>query len=142
MGPRTRDDIDADFAWELFEAASDARQKTIDRATATKSKQVQRGQRVPTFEFSITGDDSALGDVTYGACLPCRVGLLYKIGFPTDWQYCGLGRLALRELEARHPELTWYTTGQYKHARGFYDRYRQTSPSPWIPNEHPCTHFD
>jgi hypothetical protein len=103
-GPHTRDDFDADFAWELLEAASCARQRSIDHATATKGKQVQRGQRVPTFEFSIVGDGSSLGDVIYGVCLPCRVGLLYKIGFPTDWQFCGLGGLALGQLEARHPQ--------------------------------------
>jgi hypothetical protein len=57
--------------------------------------------------------------------------LLYKIEFSPDWQFCGLGRLALNQLESRHPELMWYTTGQFKHARGFYERYRQGSSSPW-----------
>ena len=39
---------------------------------------------------------------------------------------------ALDQLEACHPDLTWYTTGQFKDARGFYDRrYRQSSASPW-----------
>jgi hypothetical protein len=33
-------------------------------------------------------------------------------------------------LEGRHPGLTWYTTSQFKHARGFYDRYRRDSNSP------------
>jgi hypothetical protein len=96
---------------------------------------------VPTFEFSIVSDGDSLGDVTYGTCESCGVGLLYKIGFPDDWQFCGLGRLALSQLEARHPNLTWYTTGQFKHARGFYDRYRQGSGSPWTPMDRPCAHF-
>ena len=52
------------------------------------------------------------------------------------------GRLALGQLEARHPGVTWYTTGQFKHARGFYDRYRQGSDSPWTDKQHPCLHFD
>jgi hypothetical protein len=141
-GPRTTADIDANLIWNLYEAASYARSYAIEHAAATKSKRVQRGQQVPTFEFSIVGDGSALGDVIYGICIPCHVGLLYKIGFPTDWQFSGLGRLALGQLEARHPDLTWYTTGQYKHARGFYDRYRRESASPWTANQHPCQHFD
>ena len=94
------------------------------------------------FEVSIVSDGSSLGDVTYGICRSCRVGLLYKIGFPDDWQFCGLGRLALSQLEARHPDLTWYTTGQSRHARGFYDRYRQGSGSPWTVRQRPCPHFD
>ena len=97
---------------------------------------------MPTYEFSIVSDGSSLGDVTYGVCRSCRTGLLYKIGFPDEWQFCGFGRLALSQLEARHPDLTWYTTGQSRHARGFYDRYRQGSTSPWTARPHPCPHFD
>lgn len=77
----------------------------------------------------------------YGTCQPCRVGLLYKITFSPDWQFCGLGRLALSQLEDRHADLTWYTTGQLSHARGFYDRYRRRSTSPWTTSQHPCPHF-
>ena len=73
---------------------------------------------MPAFEFSIASDGSLLGGVTYGICRLCRTGLVSKIGFPADWQFCGLGRLALSQLEARHPDLTWYTTGQFSHATG------------------------
>lgn len=83
----------------------------------------------------------ALGEITYGICLPCRAGLLYKIGFPPDWQCCGFGRLALGELETRHPGVTWHTTGQYAHTRGFYSKYRQASTSPRTEQRHPCPHF-
>lgn len=141
-GPITITGGDTDLAWSLFGLASRARQDAIEHATATPSRRVDRGQQVPNFEFSITSDGSSLGDVTYGICRSCRVGLLYKIGFPGDWQFCGLGRLALSQLEARHPDLTWYTTGQFKHARGFYDRYRQGSGSPWTAEQNPCPHFD
>jgi hypothetical protein len=79
--------------------------------------------------------------VIYGTCQACRTGLLYKITFPPDWQFCGLGRLALSQLEHRHAGLTWYTTGQLSHARGFYDRYRRGSASPWTTSQHPCPHF-
>lgn len=103
-------DLDIDLAWRLYALASNARQNAIETVTATRSRRVQRGQQVPTFEFSIVSDGGTLGDVIYGICQPCRAGLLYKIGFPTDWQYCGFGRLALSQLEARHPDLTWYTT--------------------------------
>ena len=133
---------DTDLAWRLYELASRARQDAIEHAVAAPSRPVERGQQVPNFEFSIVSDGSSLGDVTYGICRSCRVGLLYKIGFPDDWQFCGLGRLALSQLEARHPDLTWYTTGQSRHARGFYDRYRQSSGSPWTVRQHPCPHFD
>jgi hypothetical protein len=80
-------------------------------------------------------------DGLHGVCEECRVGLLYKIEFPPDWQFCGFGRLALNALEARHPTLTWYTTGQYAWSQGFYDRYRQTSSSPWTVCQDPCPHF-
>lgn len=140
-GPITISDVDIDLAWNLYELASRARQDAIEHAIATRSRRVQRGQQVPTFEFSIASDGDALGDVTYGICRPCRVGLLYKIGFPPDWQFCGFGRLALSQLEARHPDLTWCTTGQFKHAKGFYDRYRQGGGSPWTAEQHPCPHF-
>lgn len=141
-GPIAIADRDTDLAWRLFELASRARQDAIEHAKAAPSRRVQRGQQVPNFEFSIVSDGEPLGDVTYGICRSCRTGLLYKIGFPDDWQFCGLGRLALSQLEARHPDLTWYTTGQSKHARGFYDRYRLGSASPWTARQHPCPHFD
>jgi hypothetical protein len=140
-GPITTAAPDIDLAWRLFDLASRARQDAIEHATATPSRRVERGQRVPTFEFSIASDREPLGDVTYGICRPCHTGLLYKIGFPADWQFCGLGRLALSQLEARHPDLTWYTTGQFSHARGFYDRYRQGSASPRAARQRPCPHF-
>lgn len=140
-GPVTVADLDADLAWSLYELANRARQDAIEHAAATPSRRVQRGQPVSTFEFSIASNADSLGDVTYGICESCGVALLYKIGFPDDWQFCGLGRLALSQLEARHPDLTWYTTGQFKHARGFYDRYRQGSGSPWTPMDRPCVHF-
>jgi hypothetical protein len=134
-------DLDMDLVWSLFEAASEARQRTIEHAIATRSRRVQRGQDVPTFEFEVTGDGESLGEVIYGICEPCRVGLLYKIEFPPHWQFCGLGRLALNQLETWHPDLMWYTTGQFKHARGFYERYRQDSSGLWTSNQHPCAHF-
>jgi hypothetical protein len=68
--------------------------------------------------------------------------MLYKIEFAPDWQACGFGRLALSRLEARHPDLTWCTTGQFSDAKGFYDRYRQGSTSPWTDDQSPCPHFD
>jgi hypothetical protein len=140
-GPITITGGDIDLAWSLFGLVSRARQDAIEHATAAPSRRIERGQQVPTFEFSIVTDGDSLGDVTYGTCESCGVGLLYKIGFPDDWQFCGLGRLALSQLEARHPDLTWYTTGQSRHAKGFYDRYRQGSTSPWTARQHPCPHF-
>ncbi len=133
---------DTDLAWRLYELASRARQDAIENATATPSRGVHRGQHVSAFGFSIASSGESLGDIAYGICQTCRVGLLYKIGFPDEWQFCGLGRLALSQLEARHPDVTWYTTGQFKHARGFYDRYRQGSGSPWTAEDQPCPHFD
>lgn len=140
-GPVKAADLDSGLVWSLYELASGARQDAIEHAVAAPSRPIQRGRQVLTFEFSIVSGGDSLGDVTYGTCQPCGVGLLYKIGFPDGWQFCGLGRLALRELEARHPDLTWHTTCQLKNAQGFYDRYRQTSGSPWTAMDCPCGHF-
>ena len=136
-------EVDSDFAWKLYEAASSARQHAIGQAKVAHSRRVQWGSlHVQTFEFAITSEGGTLGEVRYGICPPCGVGLLYKISFDPEWQFCGLGRLALGQLEARHPDLTWYTTGQFRHARGFYDRYRRDSNSPWTDRQHLCPHFD
>lgn len=140
-GPIEVTQADISLAWSLYELASRARHDAIQRAAASPSRPAWRGQQVPTFEFSIISDGDALGDVAYGVCQPCRVGLLYKIEFSPDWQFCGFGRLALSQLEGRHPDLTWFTTGQFSHAKGFYDRYRQDSISPWTTDQHPCPHF-
>ncbi|MCC5576183.1 hypothetical protein IMZ11_11115 [Microtetraspora sp. AC03309] len=134
---------DTELAWKLYDAASRARADAIAHATATPS----------TFEFSCpptswyafaiaAGDDHPmLGRVRYAICEPCGAGLLRKIDFSSDWRFCGLGTRALRELEARHPALTWYTTGQYESAQSFYERYRTDSSSPWTANQCPCPHF-
>jgi len=136
-------EIDTGLAWELYEAARYARQHAIECARPTASRRVQwGGLQVETFQFAISCEGETLGEVRYGICPSCGTGLLYKISFGPDWQFCGLGRLALRQLEARHPELAWYTTTQYGHARGFYDRYRQDSDSPWTDKQLPCPHFD
>lgn len=136
-------DLDISFAWRLYEAASDARRHAVEHAKPTRSQRARWiGTQAQVFEFAVVSEGETLGDVKYGICPPCSTGLLYKIGFDPDFQFCGLGRLALGQLEARHPGLTWYTTGQFKHARGFYDRYRQNSDSAWTDKQHPCPHFD
>jgi hypothetical protein len=140
--PMTITGSDLDLAWRLYELAGRARQNAIERATPTPSRQVQRGKRVPTFEFSIVSEGESLGDVTYGICRSCGTGMLFQIEFAPDWQFCGFGRLALSQLETRHPDLTWYTTAQFQHARGFYERYRQSSTSPWADEQQSCPHFD
>jgi hypothetical protein len=140
--PITITGSDLDLAWRIYELASHARLNAIESARVTPSRRVQRGKQIPTFEFSIVSGDDALGEVIYGICAPCSAGMLYKIEFAPDWQSCGFGRLALSQLETRHPDLTWYTTGQFKEAKGFYDRYRQDSASPWTDQQNPCPHFD
>jgi hypothetical protein len=136
-------ELDTDLGWSLYAAASRARSETITRSNATPSR--RRGtDNAPTvsYEFSIAADgDGSLGRVQYAICEPCGVGLLKKISFSPEWHCCGFGTLALRELEARHPGLTWYTTGQYAYAKGFYARYRQDSDSPWTEKQRPCPHF-
>jgi len=92
------------------------------------------------FKLGVGGGGQKLGEATYGSCEPCGVWLLYKIGFPPEWQYCGFGTLALETMEARHPRLTWFTTLQYEWAQGFYERRRRDNPSQWTANE-PCQHF-
>jgi hypothetical protein len=135
-------DLDTVLAWSLFEAASRARQNSVEQARPGRSRRVQWGDLlVQTFEFAIASGGATLGQVRYGICPPCHAGLLYKISIDPEFQFCGLGRQSLSQLETRHPDLTWYTTGQFRHARGFYDRYRQHSPSPWTSQQHPCPHF-
>jgi hypothetical protein len=133
---------DLDLAWRVYELACRARRNAIESATASPSRRVQLGRQVPTFEFSIVSGTDPLGDVMYGICRSCSTGVLYTIEFAPDWQFCGLGRLALSQLEARHPDLTWYTTGQFLEAKGFYDQYRQDSASPWTDEQHPCPHLE
>jgi hypothetical protein len=140
-GPVLIAELDTGFAWQLYQAASQGRADAIAQAAATPSRPVHRGQRVPTYQFEIASGGATLGQIIYGICGPCHAGLLYKISFAPDWQFCGFGRLALSQLETRHPDLAWYTTGQLSQARGFYDRYRQHSSSPWAASQHPCPHF-
>lgn len=141
--PITTAGRDTDLAWKLYDAASRIRAEAITHATATPSE--PRLSEPPTLWYSFAiaaGDDyPALGEVHYAICQPCDVGLLRKIDFSLDWRFCGLGTRALRELEARHPALTWYTTGQYESAQSFYERCRQDSSSPWTANQCPCPHF-
>lgn len=142
-GEITIAELDTDLGWSLYTAASRARSETITQSSATPSR--RRGTHdAPTVscEFSIAADgDGSLGRVQYAICGPCGVGLLKKISFSPEWQFCGFGTLALHALETRHPGLTWYTTGQYAYAKGFYARYRQGSDSPWTEKQRPCPHF-
>ncbi len=141
-GQVTIADLDTGLAWSLFEAASRARKDAAEQARPAHSRRVQWGDpQVQTFELAIASGGVTLGEVRYGICPPCGTGLLYKISIDPEFQFCGLGRLALSQLESRNPGLTWYTTGQFRHARGFYDRYRQHSSSPWTSQQHPCPHF-
>lgn len=134
--------VDVAFAWELFELASRARLQTLDRAQAGPSRSEPSGDPPAlAFKVAITGDDDELGVVHFGVCPECGVGLLRKISISPDWQYCGLGSMTLRELERRHPDLIWHTTGQYSWARGFYARIREGSSNPWTMCQHPCPHF-
>jgi hypothetical protein len=139
----TTADLDTSLAWRLYEGASYARRHAVEHAKLTRSQRARWAEtQAQVFEFAIVSEGETLGEVRYGICPACGTGLLYKVSFDPDFQFCGLGRLALGQLEARHPGLTWYTTGQFKHARGFYDRYRQDSDSPWTDKQHPCSHFD
>ncbi|MEV6986507.1 hypothetical protein AB0M95_35335 [Sphaerisporangium sp. NPDC051017] len=137
-------ELDTDLGWSLYAAVCRARSEAIAQAAATPSRPSLPAESQTAFhEFSIVAsDEHSLGRIRYEICEPCGVGLLLKISFSSDWQFCGLGTLALRQMEARHPGLTWYTTGQYSHAKGFYERYRQGSRSPWTEKQHPCPHFE
>jgi len=139
----TTADLDTGLAWSLFEAADHARRYAVEHARPARSRRANwMDTPAQLFKFAIVSDGHTLGEVRYGICPPCGTGLLYKISFNADFRFCGLGRLALDQLEVRHPGLTWYTTGQSENARGFYDRYRQHSDSPWTSRQHPCRHFD
>lgn len=134
---------DTEFMWRLFDAMSKARRDMINRACTTTSKPIRMTSEAATrtFGFKIVAGSEELGVVRYGICELCQVGFLYKISFPPDWQYCGLGRRALSEMERRHPNVCWYTTGQFEWVQGFYRKYRADSKSPWTANKHPCAHY-
>lgn len=80
---------DTELAWSLYEAAGRARKQTIENASATPSRPIPVGSPpASAFTFEIVGDtDGTLGDVKYGVCPSCRIGLLYNIGFAPDWQH-------------------------------------------------------
>lgn len=133
-------EVDAGLVWSLYEAAVHARKEAIERAAITDSRPVPVAARqTSTWKLQIVSGDTELGAVTYGTCDSCAAGLLYKIGFPADWQFCGFGRQALGHLETRHPGLAWYTSGQLE--PGFFQHYRHNSTSPWTAEHHPCPHF-
>ncbi|WP_189240505.1 hypothetical protein [Planomonospora parontospora] len=136
-------DLDTDLGWNLYAAVNHARSEAIACAVATPSRPLRvTDAQTSSYEFSITaGEEHSLGRVRYEICEVCSVGLLLKISFSLEWQFCGLGTRALRQMETRHPNLTWYTTGQYAHAKGFYERYRHSSHSPWTEKQRPCPHF-
>jgi hypothetical protein len=137
----TVSDEDVSLAWEIFALGCRSRQEAINNAVMTRAVRTERGQPVPTFKFSIASEGTELGDVIFGVCQQCQVGLLYKIGIDSEWHCCGFGRRALSHLESLHPDLAWYTTAQYQSARAFYDQYRQVSASLWQENQHACPHF-
>lgn len=140
----TSAELDHELAWRLYEAISQARAASIAQAVAEPSRLRRIDSKDLDYEFNVVAvahEQYSLGRIAYSVCEPCATGLLRKISFSVEWQYCGLGTMALRELEARHPGLTWYTTAQYADSRDFYARYRQTSTSPWTDRECPCQHF-
>lgn len=138
-GSITIADLDSDLVWALLESASRARDDALEHATITPSRPAQaESQQTRTFDLAIISEGHTLGQVRYSVCESCRAGLLYKISIDTNWHFCGLGRQGLSQLGTRHPDAVWYTTGQYKHARGFYDRYRQDSTGPWAVAQSPC----
>lgn len=135
----TTADLDTSFAWRLFEAASYARQHAIEHAKPTRSQRAQMAStRAQVFDFAIVSDGETLGEIQYGICPPCGAGLLYKISFDPDFQFCGLGRLALGQLEARHPDLTWYTTGQFRTRAAFTTATASTATAPGLTGSTPA----
>jgi hypothetical protein len=95
---------DTSLAWRLYEAASYARRIVVERVKPTRSHRARwAGTQVQEFEFAVVSEGATLGEVSYGMCPPCGTGLLYKISFDPDFQFCGLGRQALSQLEIRHP---------------------------------------
>lgn len=142
-GPAALTEEDIGLAWKLYEVASHARQDALEHVKLKHSWCPELGDgKAQIFELATVSQGRELGKAKYGTCDLCGTGLLYKISFDPDWQFCGLGRLVLGEIEDRHPRLAWYTTAQFKEARGFYDRYRRNSKSPWSDKQHPCLHFD
>lgn len=141
-GQITAADVDQDLAWSLLAAVTEGRAQTLRQAVAEPSRTRQMGRTATAdFEFRVVAGSVALGRVAYSVCQPCEIGLLRKISFSPEWQFCGLGTLAMRQLEVRHAGLTWYTTPQYADARGFYARYREGSASSWTDQGGLCQHF-
>ncbi|GAA3469735.1 hypothetical protein [Nonomuraea roseola] len=135
-------DLDVDLGWSLYAAVDQERAAAIANATATPSSRREwQGSPAAFYEFWVVGGQERLGRVRYATCEGCQAGLIRKISFSLEWQYCGLGTRALDEVQVRHPGLAWYTTDQYGSALGFWERYRQSGDSPWTDRGCPCPHW-
>lgn len=136
--------VDHTVAQRLLEAALAERERWIATATFGKDKPGYKSRRekpIAAYEFLILADGQQMGNVTYTVCTQCHQGVLDNITVDPDLQCGGVASRALRELERRWPGYTFNTTGQRSTAKGFYDRYRTTSSSPWRSKLDGCVHL-
>ncbi len=138
-------EIDPQVARALLEHALAERARWIIDASFT-ADQLQHGASDPPsvdrYEFKIQIDDQpGLGNVTYRVCTRCQQGVLDNITVAAEIGCGGVGRRALDELQQRWVGYKFNTTGQRSTARGFYDRCRMTSSSPWLYELNGCPHL-
>ena len=142
-GPEALTADDTDLAWKLYEAASRGREEALGHVRL-KHSQLPRMGSLKSADLRGHGHERRRG--TRGSqvrdLLPVRRRPTAKDQLRPGLAVLRAGPAILNELEALHPSLTWYTTAQLKDARGFYERYRQNSSSPWTDRQHPCLHFD
>lgn len=139
------DDVDEHRAWRLLEAALAERARWISTAQFGRDQAQHPGRDAPRcvqrFEFLILVEGEQCGNVTYTVCIGCGHGVLDNITVDAPIGCAGVGRRALDELQRRWTGFEFNTTGQRSTAKGFYDRYRTTSPSPWRPRRDGCPHL-
>lgn len=139
------DDVDDRRAWRLIEAALAERARWISTAQFGRDQAQHVGRDAPRcvrrFEFFILVEGEQSGNVTYTVCIGCRQGVLDNITVDAPIGCAGVGRCALDELQRRWTGFEFNTTGQRSTAKGFYDRYRTASPSPWRSRRDGCPHL-
>jgi hypothetical protein len=139
-------EVDPHVARALLEHALAERARWIINASFISDQPQRRMSSDPPsinrYDFKIQSDDRhSLGNVTYRVCTRCQQGVLDNIAVDAEIGCGGVGQRALDELQRRWAGYELNTTGQRSTARGFYERYRMTSPSPWRYELNGCPHL-
>ena len=131
-GPEALTADDTDLAWKLYEAASRGREEALGHVRL-KHSQLPRMGSLKSADLRGHGHERRRG--TRGSqvrdLLPVRRRPTAKDQLrPRTGSSTGWARLALNELEALHPSLTWYTTAQLKFGAASTSATARTAAAP------------